>query len=175
MAGILDKVKKALGITGDYQNDTLTEYINEVKAYIKDAGVPDAIINSDMSAGVISRGVSDLWNYGTGKLSEYFYQRVSQLVYALDSGKYITFTAGDYGQSFPVNIEGFDIKPTDTVVFKCGEIEKTYLDESDNCILITFTQEESESLSTGTYNWTLKVQGEGSTVTLVNDGVLVVG
>lgn len=175
MAGMLDKVKSALGITGEYQDDTLKEYINEVKLYLMDAGVPDAIISSDVSAGVISRGVSDLWNYGTGKLSDYFYQRASQLVYAMESGKYITFSAGDYGQSYPVNIEGFNINPTDTVTFKCGSIEKNYTDESDNCILITFTQAESNSLAVGTYKWTLKVHKEGSTVTLVNDGVLIVG
>lgn len=175
MADILEKVKKSLGITGAYQDDTLTEYINEVKGYLLDAGVPQAVIDSNVSAGVISRGVSDLWNYGAGKLSDYFYQRASQLVYALESGKYITFSAGDYGQSYPVNIEGFTINPTDTVIFTCEDIVKTFTDESDNCILITFTQDESESLSVGTYKWTLKVQGEVSTVTLVNDGVLIVG
>lgn len=81
MADILTKVKSALGITGDYQDATLNIYIGEVKAYMKDAGVPKSVINSDMSAGVIARGVTDLWNYGsnTGKLSDYFYQRVSQL------------------------------------------------------------------------------------------------
>lgn len=86
MADILDKVKKALGITGNYQDDTLTEYINEVKEYLLDAGVPQDVIDSDVSAGVISRGVSDLWNYGTGKLSDYFYQRASQLVYKTLNG-----------------------------------------------------------------------------------------
>lgn len=174
MADVLDHVKKSLGITGAYQDETLTEYINEVKEYLLDAGVPQAVINSNKSAGVISRGVSDLWNYGDGKLSEYFYQRASQLVYAIESGRYITFTAGDYGQSFPVNIEGFEIDPTDTVIFKCGEIEKTYTDERDNCILITFTKDESESLETGTYTWTLKVTKDTATVTVVNDGVLIV-
>ena len=81
MADILTKVKSALGITGTYQDATLNIYIDEVKAYMKDAGVLESIINSDVSAGVISRGVTDLWNYGsnTGKLSDYFYQRVSQL------------------------------------------------------------------------------------------------
>lgn len=175
MADMLDKVKIALGITGTYQDDTLTEYINEVKLYLLDAGVCEAIVNSDVSAGVISRGVSDLWNYGAGKLSEYFYQRASQLVYAIDSGKYIYFNAGDYGQSFPISIEGFSIDPTDTVIFKCGDIEKTYRDESDNCILISFTQSESESLSVGTYKWTLKLSRDTAVITLVNDGVLIVG
>lgn len=83
MADILKKVKSALGITGDYQNETLNVYIDEVKEYLKDAGVSEAVINSDISAGVISRGVIDLWSYGSGngKLSEYFYQRVTQLRY----------------------------------------------------------------------------------------------
>jgi hypothetical protein len=81
MADILTKVKSALGITGNYQDTTLNIYIDEVKAYMKDAGVPESVINSNISAGVISRGVTDLWSYGTndGKLSNYFYQRVSQL------------------------------------------------------------------------------------------------
>lgn len=81
MADILTKVKSALGITGNYQDTTLNIYIDEVKAYMKNAGVPESVINSNISAGVISRGVTDLWSYGTndGKLSNYFYQRVSQL------------------------------------------------------------------------------------------------
>ena len=81
MADVLSKVKSALGITGNYQDTTLKIYIDEVKYYMLDAGVPESVVNSDASAGVISRGVTDLWNYGTndGKLSDYFYQRVSQL------------------------------------------------------------------------------------------------
>ena len=83
MADLLESVKSALGITGTYQDATLKIYIDEVKAYMKDAGVPDEVINSSLSAGVIARGVTDLWNYngGAGKLSDYFYQRVSQLAY----------------------------------------------------------------------------------------------
>ena len=81
MADVLTKIKSALGITGNYQDTTLNIYIDEVKYYMKDAGVPESVINSEASAGVISRGVTDLWSYGTndGKLSDYFYQRVSQL------------------------------------------------------------------------------------------------
>lgn len=83
MAEQLELVKKALGITGEYHNDTLKIYIDEVKAYMVSAGVSEAVINSTVSAGVIARGVTDLWNYGAGagKLSDYFYQRVGQLVY----------------------------------------------------------------------------------------------
>jgi hypothetical protein len=76
-------IKSALGITGEYQDATLKIYIDEVKAYMRDAGVPTEVIESNVSAGVIARGVTDLWNYngGAGKLSDYFYQRVSQLAY----------------------------------------------------------------------------------------------
>ena len=82
---LLTKVKSALGITGEYQDATLNIYIDEVKAYMVSAGVPENVVNSNDSAGVIARGVTDLWNYngGAGKLSEYFYQRVSQLSYTV--------------------------------------------------------------------------------------------
>lgn len=75
----LDDVKAALGITGDYQDSTIQVYYNEVIAFLNDAGVSAEKI----TAGIVSRGVSDLWNYGgaEGKLSEYFIQRASQLAY----------------------------------------------------------------------------------------------
>lgn len=78
-AVLTNKVKEALGITGTYQDNTLSVYIDEVTAYMIDAGVSESVVNSTASAGVISRGVHDLWNFG--KLSDYFYQRVSQLSY----------------------------------------------------------------------------------------------
>ena len=76
---MLTKVKKALGIVGTYQDDTISEYIAEVVAFLNDAGVP----SEKITAGIVSRGVSDLWDYGngTGKLSEYFMQRATQLSY----------------------------------------------------------------------------------------------
>jgi hypothetical protein len=75
----LEDIKNALGIVGDYQNATLQIYFDEVVAFLKDAGVSQ----SNMTAGVIARGVSDLWNYGSGdgKLSPYFMQRAAQLSY----------------------------------------------------------------------------------------------
>lgn len=74
---LLDDVKSALGITGDYQNDTIQIYFDEVIDYLVSAGVKE----SNITKGIVARGVSDLWNYGTGegKLSEYFYQRAKQL------------------------------------------------------------------------------------------------
>lgn len=74
---MIDDVKNALGVTGIYQDNTLNQYIAEVKAFLVDAGVPEAKITS----GIVSRGVADLWNYGAGegKLSPYFMMRASQL------------------------------------------------------------------------------------------------
>lgn len=76
-ATFLEDVKKALGITGEYQDNTLQIYINEVVAFLIDAGVAQ----SNISSGIVARGVADLWNYGSGngKLSQYFMQRAAQL------------------------------------------------------------------------------------------------
>lgn len=76
---MLTNVKNALGIQGDYQDSTLTEYIDEVTAFLTDAGVAQ----SNITSGIVARGVSDLWNYGSGngKLSSYFMQRATQLSY----------------------------------------------------------------------------------------------
>lgn len=81
---VLAKVKDALGITGTHQDNTLNIYIDEVINYMINAGVPENVAKSEVSAGVVARGVTDLWNYnsGGGKLSEYFYQRVAQLCYS---------------------------------------------------------------------------------------------
>ena len=82
MPEILKKVKNALGITGDYQDNTLMEYIAEVKLFLQDLGISKQVVDSDAAAGLISRGVSDLWNYESGQLSKYFYQRAIQLIYS---------------------------------------------------------------------------------------------
>ena len=73
----LADVKQALGITGDYQDNTITAYMNDVKDYLTGAGIPE----SQMTVGIVARGVSDLWNYGSGdaKLSDYFHEKAAQL------------------------------------------------------------------------------------------------
>lgn len=75
----LKSVKDALGITGSYQDDTLTEWINETVAFLKDGGVAEA----NITPGIVARGVADLWNYGSGDghFSTYFLQRAAQLSY----------------------------------------------------------------------------------------------
>ena len=79
-AAILNGVKSALGVTGNFMDTTISLYIDEVTDYMTNAGVTAALITA--SVGVIARGVNDLWNNnaGNGKLSPYFYDRVSQLV-----------------------------------------------------------------------------------------------
>lgn len=79
---ILTKVKNALGITGDYQNETLNVYIDDVMSFMRFAGISEEVLHSGVAVGVICRGVADLWNYGSGnaQLSEYFKQRVTQLM-----------------------------------------------------------------------------------------------
>lgn len=75
----LEQVKDALGITGDYQDNTLQVYFIEVIDFLTDAGVKQ----SNITAGIVARGVADLWNYGAadGRLSTYFKQRAAQLAY----------------------------------------------------------------------------------------------
>lgn len=77
MSVTLENVKNALGITGDYQDDTLQVYYDEVVSFLIDAGVA----KSNITSGIVARGISDLWNYGgaEGKLSQYFLQRAAQL------------------------------------------------------------------------------------------------
>ena len=80
---LLNIVKQTQNITGTHFDDTLTAYINEVKEYLKSAGVSFEVVGSTLAVGCIARGVADLWNYGNGdtKLSDYFYQRADQLRY----------------------------------------------------------------------------------------------
>ena len=78
---MLEAIKQALGITGDYQDALIQFYINEVNEYLKAAGVSESLIGTSITYGAVARGVADLWNYGAGegKLSSYFYERVIQL------------------------------------------------------------------------------------------------
>lgn len=79
MDEMLTNVKAALGITGTYQDNTISQYIEEVTSFLIDAGIKQ----SNITTGLVARGVADLWNYGSGdgKLSSYFMQRATQLSY----------------------------------------------------------------------------------------------
>lgn len=79
MSATLENVKTALGIIGNDQDATLQSYFDEVIGLLTNAGIPEEKITT----GLVARGVADLWNYGgnEGKLSEYFFQRATQLSY----------------------------------------------------------------------------------------------
>ena len=78
---LLARVKAAIGITGEYQDDAIQIYIDEVLAFLASAGVHATVLKSDKVVGIVARGVTDLWNYGAGggTLSPYFIQRTIQL------------------------------------------------------------------------------------------------
>lgn len=130
---LLNKVKKGLGITGTYQDETLKIYIEEVKNFLVDAGVSEEIVNNSDSVGVIIRGVSDLWNYGMGsaELSQYFVQRAVQLVYK-ETLKIITITSR----------AGFYEGTTKITAPKCGDGENYRYNFTDT--LPEFEQDLSE-------------------------------
>lgn len=87
MQRLLSVVKTALGITGNFHDDLLNIYIQEVTEYMIGAGVPSTLFETDKVNGCVVRGVADLWNYGQGdaSLSPYFYQRVIQLCREVDN------------------------------------------------------------------------------------------
>lgn len=89
---MLEKIKTALGITGTYQDALLQIYIDEVINFLLDAGVSQAVLNSNAAIGVIVRGVADLWNYGSGgtDFSPYFMKRAIQLSCNKGGGLYIS-------------------------------------------------------------------------------------
>jgi hypothetical protein len=79
---MLEHVKKCLGQSGnEYVNDIFQGYIDEVREYLQDAGVPETVTGTKPCGGIVARGVADLWNYGAGNasLSPYFKERAAQL------------------------------------------------------------------------------------------------
>ncbi len=77
----LVKVKTALGIGTDYQDEILGIYITECLEEMVAGGVAREIAESEAAVGCIVVGVNDLWNYSAGgvKHSEYFNRRLVQL------------------------------------------------------------------------------------------------
>ena len=80
-AELLTKVKAALLIGGNQYDEMVKIYMAEFTDFLRSAGVAETILQSEKIVGIVSRGVSDLWNYGagTGSLSPYFMQRATQL------------------------------------------------------------------------------------------------
>ena len=79
----LVKVKYALygNADGNYNDEQLSVFIDEVIDELICAGVKEEVAQSAAAVGCISIGVNDLWNYTSGgvKHSEYFYRRLVQL------------------------------------------------------------------------------------------------
>lgn len=86
---VVDAVMTALGLEGnEFQRPTIEFYVDEVNEYLKDAGVPENVIGTKQTVGVVARGVADLWSYGAGngKLSIYFKERAIQLASTSNGG-----------------------------------------------------------------------------------------
>ena len=83
-SALLEDVKTALGITGTYQDNTLMSYIDEVTEFLLDSGITE----NNITVGIVARGVTDLWNYGSeeGKFSDYFLKRAVQLSFKGENG-----------------------------------------------------------------------------------------
>ncbi|MCC0638379.1 MULTISPECIES: hypothetical protein [unclassified Clostridioides] len=77
MYDILTFTKMCLGITNNYHDERLKAYIIDVKSYLNYAGVEKKILESEVAASTIARGVTDLWD--SSVLSSYFMQRATQL------------------------------------------------------------------------------------------------
>lgn len=74
---LLAKVKQGRNNTGTYHDDRIGIYIDEVKQYLLDAGVPAAVLETDRVVGIVTIGVDNLMEEGA--LSDYFKQRAIQL------------------------------------------------------------------------------------------------
>ena len=82
-AARLAKVKYALygNANGNYNDEQLQLYIDEVIDELISAGVKEEVAKSAVAVGCIACGVNDIWNYTSGgvKHSEYFNRRLVQL------------------------------------------------------------------------------------------------
>lgn len=82
-AELLKKVKIGLfgSDEGTWRDELLTIYIDEVKDFLRSAGVKETLLQSEAIVGCVILGVNDLWNYQSGgaELSDYVKRRAIQL------------------------------------------------------------------------------------------------
>ena len=76
---LLSEIKSRLAITGNYHDELLTAYADDVKEYLLSAGVKKEVVESKKAVGCIAKGVSDLWERET--FSDLFRQRAIQLTF----------------------------------------------------------------------------------------------
>ena len=74
---LLERVKTALNITGEYHNGRIKALVEEVKGYMANAGVPAAVLETDAVVGTIALGVDSIMEHGA--LSQYVISRIIQL------------------------------------------------------------------------------------------------
>lgn len=79
-AELLEKVKSGISLNGnDYQDDTITVWINEVKEDLLYAGVSAEVVNSTLAVGCITRGVDDRWLSHLPDYSDFFNKGAERL------------------------------------------------------------------------------------------------
>lgn len=79
-ADLLVQVKNGINLNGnDYQDDTITVWINEVKQDLLYAGVSEDVLGSTLAVGCITRGVADRWLLGLPDYSEFFNKGAERL------------------------------------------------------------------------------------------------
>lgn len=76
---LLSEIKSRLAITGNYHDELLTAYADDVKEYLLSAGVKKEVVESKKAVGCIAKGVSDLWERES--FSDLFRQRAIQLTF----------------------------------------------------------------------------------------------
>lgn len=77
---LLTEIKTRLSVTGDFHNEVISGFAEDVKHFMQMAGVKKSVVDSEKSIGAISRGVADLWT-GNGIFSEVFKLQVIQLTF----------------------------------------------------------------------------------------------
>lgn len=79
----IEKIKEAIGITGNYQDGTLKIYIGEIIEEMVDSGVSREVAMSEKAIGAVAIGVNDIWTNTSGKVahSPYFRERCIKLSY----------------------------------------------------------------------------------------------
>lgn len=79
----LEKIKKAIGIEGDFQDNTLKILVAEVIEDMIDSGVNRTIAMSEKAIGTVAIGLNDIWTNTSGKVvhSPYFTERCIKLSY----------------------------------------------------------------------------------------------
>ena len=79
-----------------------------------------------------------------------------------DDGANVSFVEGDYGIILPINVDGIEIAPEDSIKVTVKDskngttvVEKTITGIEDNVIPLSFTSTESASLPVGKYVYNL--------------------